>query len=161
MLALFFSLNITNQNIKKVTQFSIIPFAAFCLYDYVSANTPIYAFLPLAVECMALLMVILFIFYERLQYNLDIPIYQTSLFWIIAAFIIYFAGNFCLFLYSKNYYGKKNFSTEYYTIIYGFVSMIKILLICVGVSIKDRQNLNDNKMTAPDFDHLIFPNQQK
>lgn len=161
MLALFFSANITNPTIQKITRYSIIPFAVFCLYDYMSTNTPIYAFLPLAVECLALLLVILFIFYERLQYNLDIPIYQTSLFWIIAAFIIYFSGNFCLFLYSKNYYNDKNFSTEYYSIIYGFVTIIKNLLICVGVSIKDKQIVNQNKTPYSDIEHLIFPNQQK
>jgi hypothetical protein len=161
MLALFFSVNITNRSVKKVTQFSIIPFAAFCLYDFLTAKTPIYAFLPLAVECLALLLVIIFIFFEKLQYNLDIPIYQTSLFWIIAAFIIFFSGNFCLFLYSNNFYGGKNFSTDYYTIIYGFVTMIKILLICIGVSTKDRPQVNDYKISDPEFDHLIFPNQQK
>lgn len=161
MLAIFFSYNISNYLIKKITIYSIAPFALFCLYDYLSTNTPIYAFLPLAVECMALLLVILYIFYEKLQYNLDIPIYQTSLFWIIAAFIIYFSGNFCLFLYSKNYYNDKNFSTEYYSIIYGFVTILKNLLICIGVSIKEVQNKKENEILTSEFEHLIFPNQQK
>ena len=157
MLALFFSLHVTQRNVSRIIKYSILPFILFCFYDYISTNLPIYAFLPLAIECLALLIVILFLFYEKLQNYLSTPIYQTSLFWIMVAFIIYFSGSFFLFLYSKNYYNNKDFAFQY-GLIYGFVAISKNLLICIAVSIKDKQLIPEKSLPDIDFGYTNFQN---
>jgi len=102
LLAYFFSLNIKGKLVRNLVIYSIIPFILYCLYDYLSAKEPGFAFLPLVIECLTLLIVLIYIFYEKMNYLLDTPIYQTSFFWIAVAFIIYFAGNFFfVFILSK------------------------------------------------------------
>jgi hypothetical protein len=158
LLALFFSLQITRKYIRQIIQYSILPFILFCFYDYAYTDKPIYAFLPLAIECLALLLVLIFLFYEKLQNSLEIPIYQTSLFWVIVAFILYFSGNFFLFLYSRNYYNDKNFVFQY-DLIYDFVTITKNLLICIGISIKDKEPINNSRLPNIDLIYTNFPNQ--
>lgn len=147
LLAFYFSLNTLNSVVKKITLFSIIPFILFCVYDFLSTTKPTYAFLPLVIECLTLLVVLLYILYEKMSFSFDYPIYQTSFFWIAVAFIIYFAGNFFLFLYSKNSFNDDAFKLQY-TIIYSFVTILKNILLCVGVSVVD-QKISNNKSSNP------------
>lgn len=145
LLALYFSYHIRNKAVRIFTIVSIVPFIAFCLYDYFSSDTLTFAFLPLVIECLTLLIILLYILYEKMSFSFVIPIYQTSFFWISVAFIIYFAGNFFLFLYSENSYNDEVFKKQY-TLIYSFVTIMKNILLCIGISIKENKqpDLSDN-----------------
>lgn len=136
MLAYFFSLNTKSKIVKTLLIYSIIPFFIYCIYDFISAKQPGFAFFSLIIECLALLIVLLYIFYEKMQYSFDTPLHQTYFFWIAVAFILYFAGNFFLFLYSKNSYHDEVFKTQY-TIIYSTVTIIKDIFLCISAFIKD------------------------
>lgn len=137
LLSFYFSLNTKNIIAKKIIVFLIIPFVCYCIYDYISADTPSFAFLPLVIECLTLLAVLIFLFYEKIKNITQILLYETSFFWIAVAFVFYFSGNFFLFLYSQNSYHDQTFKDQY-TIIYTCVTVIKNILLCIGVSIKDK-----------------------
>ena len=160
LLAYFFYLIIRNKYIGKIVIYSIIPFIIYCFYDYLSAKEPGFAFLPLVVECLTLLAVLIYIFYEKMNYLFDTPIYQTSFFWVAVAFIIYFAGSFFLFLYSKNSFHDKAFNIQY-IILYSCVTISKDILLCISTFIKDKTEISEGFPieNSPEFFHP-FNNQQ-
>lgn len=143
-LSLFFAANTRNSVIRKIVPLTAIPFIAFCIYDFLKTSTPTFAFLPLVVECLTLLIVLLFILYEKMSFSLDVPIYQTSFFWIAVAFIIYFAGNFFLFLFSSSNSFDDPIFRKQYAIIYSFVTILKNVLLCVGIITKENQTTKPN-----------------
>lgn len=137
-LSTFLSLNTKSQFAKKVIVFSIFPFFIFCVYDFLKSNEPSFAFLPLVVECLLLLSALLYILYEKMTFTFDVPIYQTAFFWVAVAFVVYSAGNFFLFLFSsENNHKDLGFKMQY-AIIYSFVTILKNILLCISVLIKER-----------------------
>ena len=144
LLAYFFSLHIKNRFIKATLLYSFFPFIIICIYDFVSANAPALAFLPLIVEYLVLLIFIIYFFFEVMQENVVTPIYTKPIFWISVAFIINFSGNFFLFLYSQTSFNDDAFRRQF-TIIYSSVTILKNLLLCIGVSLRDiNTNVSSN-----------------
>lgn len=101
-------------------------------------------FIPLSVEHILLLIFIIYYFFEVMQESVIEPIYQRAIFWISVAFIINSAGNFFLFLYSKNSYNDDVFKRQY-TIIYTTVTVIKNLLLCISIFIKESPKIESDK----------------
>lgn len=101
-------------------------------------------FIPLSVEHILLLIFIIYYFFEVMQQSVIEPIYQRAIFWISVAFIINSAGNFFLFLYSKNSYNDDVFKRQY-TIIYTTVTVIKNLLLCISIFIKESPQIESDK----------------
>jgi len=102
-------------------------------------------FVPVSVEHITLLIIIVFYFFEVMQEIGVEPIYQKAIFWISVAFIINSAGNFFLFLYSKNSFNDDIFQKQY-TIIYTTVTVLKNLILCISIFIKVEIKLEPNKM---------------
>lgn len=144
-LSIYFSLQIKKEIIKKVLRFSIAPFAIFCAYDFLTTTKPSFAFMPLVIECLFFLVIIIYSLYEKMLYNIEEPIFILSSFWISVGFIVYCSGNFFLFLYSKNSYNDINFRIQY-SIIYSTVTILKNILLCIGVSRK-----REEVKKAPEF----------
>lgn len=65
------------------------------------------------------------------------------MFWFGVAFLLNFSGNFILFVYSKTSHKEADFNTNY-TIIYSTVTIIKNLLLCLAVTMKENPNKNIN-----------------
>jgi hypothetical protein len=81
------------------------------------------------------------------------PIYQKAIFWISVAFIINSAGNFFLFLYSKNSFNDDPNFKRQYTIIYTTVTVIKNFLLCISILIKETpKNESDKVIFDVDLD---------
>jgi hypothetical protein len=81
------------------------------------------------------------------------PVYQKAIFWISVAFIINSAGNFFLFLYSKNSFNEDPNFKRQYTIIYTTVTVIKNLLLCISILIKETpKNESDDPIFDVDLD---------
>ena len=66
------------------------------------------------------------------------------------AFIINFSGNFFLFLYSKNSFNDEAFQRQY-TIIYSTVTILKNILLCISIPIKEHHK----GLTNNTFDSLF------
>jgi hypothetical protein len=103
------------------------------------AKEPSLAFSPLITEYLVLLLFIVFYFLEVLQESVVEPIYHKTIFWISVAFIINFSGNFFLLLSSVNSFQDEAFRNAF-TIIYSSVTILKNILLCVAVTIKENKN---------------------
>ena len=110
-------------------------------------------FIPLSVEHILLLILIIYFFFEVMQKSVVEPIYQKAIFWISVAFIINSAGNFFLFLYAKFSYNVDVFKTQQYTITYTTVTVVKNLLLCISILIKENQkNISTDNTFDIDLD---------
>ena len=157
LLAYLFFLYIKNKVIRKILIYSIVPFAIFALYDYLTANKPALPFLPLIFEYLILLIFIIYFFFEVLQETVVEPIYHKSIFWISVAFILNFSGNFFLLLSSVNSFDNEAFRNTF-TIIYSSVTILKNVLLCISVYIKENKNESDSftHITIdPEFDKYL------
>jgi hypothetical protein len=133
---------------------SVVPFTIFCLIDLMKSEKPSLPFLPLTIQYVVLLAFVVYFFFEVMHTTYSVPVYQKSIFWIAVAFIINFAGNFFLFLYSKNSYNIENFRIQY-TLIYTTVTLVKNVLICVSAFVIDQ----DSEMQSSDRNSAssLFP----
>jgi hypothetical protein len=145
LLAYFFSHFIKSNTVNKIFLLTVMAFLAFCIYDFYVEKIPGLPFGPASVEHILLLSFIIYYFFEVMQESIVEPIYQKAIFWISVAFIINSAGNFFLFLYSKNSFNDEVFKKQY-TIIYTTVTVIKNLLLCLSILIKEKKDslLPDN-----------------
>jgi hypothetical protein len=139
---------------------SQIGFLLFCIYDFANEQIPGLPFVPASVGHILLLVFIIYYFFEIMQEMTAEPIYQKAIFWICVAFIINSSGNFFLFLYSKNSYNDDVFRKQY-TIIYTTVTVIKNLLLCISILIKERrENDSQNSLTNIDLDSFNLTKNQ-
>ena len=153
LLAYFFSLYITNKYIKIILKFSVIGYLIFCICSFINAKVPEMPFVPASIGHILLLIFIIYYFFELMQQSVVVePIYQKAIFWICVAFITNSAGNFFLFLYSKNSYNDDAFKKQY-TLIYTTVTVMKNLLLCIAISMKEKpENLPQNNFLDVDLD---------
>lgn len=152
VLTYFFSLYVKNKIARKLMIYSAFFYFAFCVFDYLKLKTPEMPFIPLSVEHILLLIFIIYFFFEVMQESIAEPIYHKAIFWISVAFIINSAGNFFLFLYSKTQFNDDIFKKQY-TIIYTTVTVIKNLLLCISIFIKETpKNESDKVIFDVDLD---------
>lgn len=118
---------------KIVLTISCFFFVAYSLYDYLITENPLdFSYRPLVAECLFFALLIIYFFYEKLQFSVDTPILHTPEFWVSVAFLLYFSGNFFLFLFSTSMLKNPEFRTQY-VIIYGTVTITKDILLTVAV----------------------------
>jgi hypothetical protein len=152
LLTYFFSLYIRNKIIKKILRISQIVFVLFCIYDFITEKIPGLPFVPASVAHILLLIFIVYYFFEVMQEMVVEPIYQKAIFWISVAFIINSSGNFFLFLYGQNSYDDEIFKKQY-TIIYTTVTVIKNILLCISILIKEKnENTSSDQLIDIDLD---------
>ena len=137
LLAYFFSLYITNKYIRIILKLSVIGYLIFCIFSFTNAKVPEMPFVPANIKHILLLIFIIYYFFEVMQDSVVEPIYQKAIFWISVAFILNSAGNFFLFLYSKNSYNDDVFKKQY-TLIYTTITVLKNLLLCIAISMKEK-----------------------
>ena len=133
LLAYFFSLNISSTPLRKLLIFTIIPFGLLSIFDFISSIGDEFTFYPQIAECIVFIFTIVYIFYEKMETELKMPIYQTYFFWISIAFLIYFGGDFFLFLFSKTSLKKSQDFYFQYSLILGSFTILKNILLCVAV----------------------------
>jgi hypothetical protein len=153
ILSYFFSRFIQTSFVKKVLLYSPIPFLFFCIYDLLTSDQPEIPFLPLSIEYIILLAFIIFFLFEEMKNTNIVPVYQKAIFWISVAFILNFAGNFFLFLYSKNSSNDESFQLNY-AILYGTITIVKNILLCISAFINPKyQKLSNNQSHDLDLDY--------
>ena len=147
LLTYLFHLYIKNNLLRKLILYSPIVFILFCIFEFSREKIPGMPFLPISVAHITLLCIVIYYLFEVMQETVLEPIYQKAIFWISVAFIINSAGNFFLFLYSKNSFnGDPNFKRQY-TIIYTTVTVIKNMLLCISILIKEKHKNESDKVT--------------
>jgi hypothetical protein len=157
LLTYIYALFLRNAIIKKIFILAIIPFIIFCLVDYISSKGPQLPYVQFLIECLFFIIVIIYFFFEKMKQEANEPLFQTFIFWFAVAFIINFAGNFLLYVYSETSNKDADFKTNY-TIIYSTVTIIKNILLCIAVTIKEIPNkqIISNNTFVPNPNSLIF-----
>ena len=111
--------------------------------------------MPVTVAHITLLCFIIYYFFEVMQETVAEPIYEKAIFWISVAFIINSSGNFFLFLYAQFSHEVDIFKTPQYTIIYTTVTVLKNLLLCISILIKEKKEyLPSNSLFHIDLDSI-------
>jgi hypothetical protein len=140
LLSYIFSLFINNGFVKKIAAFALIPFIIFCIVDYVQTNEPSIAYTPLLIECVFFVSLIVYFFFEKMQQDGNEPLFNTFVFWFAVAFLLNYSGNFLLFLYSETSKKDPDFKINY-AIIYSTVTIIKNILLCIAVTMRQSNNI--------------------
>ncbi|MBL7701209.1 MAG: hypothetical protein JNM14_03075 [Ferruginibacter sp.] len=146
LVAYLFHLYVKSDLIRKIIKYSPFAFIIFCTIIFIREKTPGIPFLPISVAHITLLCLIIYYLFEVMQETVLEPIYLKAIFWISVAFIINSAGNFFLFLYSKNSFNDDPNFKRQYTIIYTTVTVIKNLLLCIAILIKETPKIESDKV---------------
>lgn len=158
-LSMIFYYSLRPKRLKKIILVLIVIFLLFSIYDYIVSDKNKLGFRSHVVECLILLFYIIYYFYEKIQTNTIIPIYQTNLFWIVVAFIIYCSGNFFVFLYSDQQNDKR--FHDQFTLIYSTFTILKNILLCIGVIIKQPEEDYEYKDFITQHNFPDFPKPQE
>ncbi|HQY10799.1 MAG TPA: hypothetical protein PK133_01255, partial [Ferruginibacter sp.] len=104
---------------------------------------------------------IIYFFFEVIQETVIEPIYHKPIFWISVGFIINFSGNFFVLLSSIKSFDDEAFR-DVFTVIYSSVTIIKNILLCISLTVKesksDIQNINDFTFDSKLDSYLPFNN---
>lgn len=146
LLCYYYKQVLLSKKTKILFFFAIPLFIILAFYDYYVSTERVISFMPLVIECLFFILLIIYFFYEKIQYSLSTPIYLTMSFWISTGFLIYFSGNFFLFLYSKNAIKNATFIVQYNTI-YAFFTINKNILLCIGILMHSRRKLTNNNIS--------------
>jgi hypothetical protein len=92
-----------SQILKKIILIGGSLFVVLCIYYYFNSKNYVIDSIPMVIESIALIILVLFYFYEKLLYPTNIFIYSTYHFWIVTGMLIYISGTFFLFIYSDVY----------------------------------------------------------
>jgi hypothetical protein len=149
LLSLFYFYTIRSRFRKWVFLLASVFFLIYSLLDFYASKPGEFSFIPLVLECFFFLLVIVYFMYEKVQYNISSPIYYLPGFWISVAFLIYFSGNFFLFLFSKSMFKNPDFKAQY-TLIYSTITIIKNIFLCA--SIITNAHYLEEKKTATNID---------
>ena len=135
LLSIYYHFHLKYKHKKIVFGIALIIFFAYSGFDYLTAkSSKEFSFIPLVMECLFFALIIVYFFYEKIQFNISTPILNTYEFWVSVAFLLYFAGNFFLFLFSKSMYNNPAFRVQF-TIIYNTITILKDILLTVAVLI--------------------------
>ncbi len=149
--------NLESPAFKKLISYSTIAFTAFCIYDYISSKHGFIDFDPVVVECIVMLLFLIYFLYEKINNDDSELLHETRTFWIAVAFFIYFSGNFFLFLFSRTMTKDKSFMVQY-TLIFSTIVIIKNLFILIALLLKSKNRGKQEKNideSNSDFDYSL------
>ncbi|CAN5119888.1 hypothetical protein BH11BAC5_BH11BAC5_16540 [soil metagenome] len=133
---------------KQFIVLSICLYIIYWIYNFYTSRFGEWDFMPLVVECLFFTLLIVYYFYNVMQYNLTTPLYQLPSFWISVALLLYFSGNFFLFLYSKSMMGTPDFNKQY-TFINSTITIIKNVLLSIAIIVNKNQTTHTEHHTIP------------
>jgi uncharacterized membrane protein len=128
LLCLFFYYLLENKVVRKIILFSIIPFAIFYLYTFLTFGFGKYQPRPSVLEFTILLTILCYYFFEKMQKITLTPMYTTISFWLCVGLLLHFAGSFfsVLLINSKSNLGLLKQMRSIFLI----VGLTKNLILC-------------------------------
>lgn len=94
----FFFFLLKNKIAKIIVLLSIIPFAIFCIANYILADKNKFDNYPPLLEFTIFLAIIGYYFFEKMKFVSKIPLHKQISFWLCVGLLIYFSGNFFYYL---------------------------------------------------------------
>ncbi len=133
---------------KQFIVLSICLYIIYWLYNFHISKFDEFDFIPLVVECLFFTLLIVYYFYDIMQHNFTSPLYQLPSFWISVALLVYFSGNFFLFLYSKSMMGTPDFDKQY-TLFISPITIIKNVLLSIAIIVNKTQTTHTEHHKIP------------
>lgn len=162
LISIFFYHIFNNLKAKKIILYSILPFILYNILDYFKNGNLNFGNLPTILEFLIFIVAIIFYFFEKMQLNIEKPIYLSIVFWISVGLFVYFTGNFFYILLVEN---SKSATTEVKNqlkFVYSFVTILKNILLSIALLHGSETNSEqNNQYIFPEDLHLddFTPNQ--
>ena len=88
---------------RKIISLLILFFVLFALYDLVTnSDADTFDSLPTVFECLIIIGFSTYYLYEQLSSPESLFLYSTPTFWIIVGLMLFFSGNFFVFIYAQS-----------------------------------------------------------
>jgi hypothetical protein len=141
----FFRLLYFSSTFQRLSLFFASIYIFFNLY-YLFQRQGFFIY-PLLFEFSILIIYIVFYFFERINY-LDVDLLKRSEFWINSGLFLYFTGNFFYLIFSLSDINQK--SKLFLLSIYCTITILKNLIISIGLSLPEKSNNPDNFLPFAD-----------
>lgn len=151
---LFFSLFLFHAIRNKIAKNWLLGLIlAFIIYSFVDMNASAAASfdsIPTVVESIIFLSFSIFFLYEEIGSPNTLFLYTTPNFWIAVSFILFFSGNFFLFIYAQNNSGDPAFAHTF-KIITAISSIIKNILFLIAFIIakNESKTIKSSQLAKP------------
>lgn len=153
----YFIYTILQKNfIKKVVPFIWMGFVLLALIDiiYISKKNAFDSFAS-GIESIIILLLCISYLFSEIRGSNSLALYSTFNFWVVITFLIYFSGTFFLYLLTNKMYKEASFHRLYF-IINISSNILKNIFLCVAMTMKLNDTVNQQKATIPDLDDDLF-----
>ena len=160
LLLLYFQYNFQNNAAKKIFKILGPLFFIFTVYDYIKTSKVTFGADQAIVESLFMLIILIYFFFEKIKYDIKVPLYEYKIFWVAVAFFIFFSGNFFLLIYSKTMINDLNFRQQY-IFVYSSFNIIKNVILSIALILKEDKDIINNTESLMDDSYFFnHPNQQ-
>jgi hypothetical protein len=135
-LALFF-INILPKVSKLIFKILTLLFFIFSVYDLKNSNATEFDSISTGLECILFISFSIIYLYERIS-KVDGFVYDLPEFWVVFGIIIYFSGNFFIFIFAQNSLNQNSFKETFNTI-NAISSIIENIMFLIAFVIAKRQ----------------------
>jgi hypothetical protein len=151
---------LNSKYIKTILLLLIPLFFAFYIFDYKKNGSLNFGDNPTLVEFIFFIIIIIIYFFERMQLVNNKPIYNNINFWINVGLFVYFSGNFFYMLLAENSKNADINVKQELMLIYGFVTILKNLILGFSFFLSKNNTNNNNSIPFPEDLNLdaITPN---
>lgn len=152
----FIYLVLPKSLVKKIVPFIWALFVLPALIDiiYFNQHNEFDSFASGIESIVILIFCIYYLFYQIKGSN-SLLIYSTFNFWVVIAFLIYFSGTFFLYLLTNRMVYNASFQKSYFIINISF-NILKNVLLCVAMTMKLNDTVNQQKTMIPNLDDDFF-----
>ena len=139
-LILYLRLILSSKTAKTALIFISIGFVAFSIWGLITnRNEDTFDSIPTVIECLIIIGFSMFYFYEQLKNPQSLFLYSTPNFWIVVGLIIFFAGNFFVFIYAQSNSESIEFKNTF-GLINAILSFIENILFLIAFIIARQQS---------------------
>lgn len=135
----FFHYVILSSKAKKVLYVLAALFLVFSIFDLTQTKAESFDSLPTVFECLILIALSIFYFYEQLTDSSSLFLYNTPNFWVIVGVILFFSGSFFVFIYAQSNSHLPGFNTTF-KLIMGISSLIENILFLIAFIIAKNES---------------------
>jgi hypothetical protein len=131
---------------KKLLSLLMVFFVLFTIYDLVTnIDADTFDSLPTVFECLIIIGFSTYYLYEQLGTPESLFLYSTSTFWIIVGLMLFFSGNFFVFIYAQSNSESAEFKNTFDLIntILSFIENI-LFLIAFIIARKESKSIKSN-----------------
>ena len=142
--------------VKKIVPFIWALFVLAALIDILYFNKHNeFDSLSSGIESIIILIFCIYYLFSQIKGSNSLIIYSTFNFWVVISFLIYFSGTFFLYLFTNSMPFNHSFQKIYFIINISF-NILKNALLCVAMTMKLNDTVNQQKTMIPNLDDGLF-----